>query len=61
MLSDIVNYFKELKKNKMIQMLIDAEMIFRGIIVRDWFRILDTNKYRWINKIIMREAIKFYY
>ena len=61
MLSNIVNYFKEQKKNKTIQMLVGIEIIFRGIIVRDWFGISDTNKYHQINKIIIREAIKFYY
>ena len=44
-----------------MQILAGIEMIFRGIIARDWFRILDTNKYYQINKIIVREAVKFYY
>jgi len=61
MLSNIVNYFKGKKINKIIKILIGTEIIFQEIFIRDWFGISDTTKYHRMNKIIIREAAKFYY
>ena len=38
----------------------DRELLFRGYIVENWFDSGSINKYKTLNKIIVRECIEFY-
>ena len=42
MLSDIINYFKQTNENKIMQGTIEMELIFRGMIVKNWYNIAET-------------------
>ena len=44
-----------------MQSLVSTELIFRRMIVKDWFGTTNTDKYWHFNKIIVRESVKFYY
>jgi len=44
-----------------MQKLVGTYMIFRGIIVTDWYNTLNTIIFYRQNKIIVRESVIFFY